>query len=586
MDTIFMNSENSRTSEYHVLLLKFTDKLDLRRAQKTVALSNLSIYYTWKNIKGSYNNNKFKISAPTWSEEFELPDGSYSVSDIQDYFEYILKKHSESVDNKSIRIYVNKIQNRITFKIKSGYYLELLTPETMKLLGSTENKITTDKNGENEPHLEIVKLVLVHCNLVNNDYQQNSRILFTFVPNKTFSSLLEILPKNHVFLKTFNSVFQEIKIWFTDQTSKLLEVEDKIDITLIIKCYRLSIKMCYSIETRERRYVKGYGFLSFAKNFGIKYGKKLMNTAIKTGTNFNSKYGKKLTDTAIKTGKDFATIAGKKIVQKTAEATGDLIGNKIADKITSASKKSQNEEIQSNEVNDEIPKERYIQDNAIDNAKDIDIVMSIYNLIEYSNNYARTTGSLWQYFRDDPNDNLADSKSFKSKIKITGKTLANDNEKDVEIMVLLKYLSNFWRTLEMPLINCEVNLILTRSSTCVMTNSNGAGTFAITDTKLYVPVVTLSTQENTKFLQQFKSGFKRVINWNKYLSKPELIRRNPNLNHLVEPNFQGINRLFVLAFEVDAQRIVHTGYYLPNVEIKDYNIMINGENFFDQPIKK
>ena len=201
MDTIFMDSENSRTSEYHVLLLKLTDKLDLRRGQKTVALSNLSIYYTWKNIKSSYNNNKFKISAPTWSEEFELPDGSYSVSDIQDYFEYILKKHSESVDNRSIRIYVNKIENRITFKIKNGCYLELLTPETMKLLGSANSKITKDKNGENVPHVEIVEVVLVHCNLVNNDYQQNSRILYTFVPNKTFGSFLEISPPNHVFFK-------------------------------------------------------------------------------------------------------------------------------------------------------------------------------------------------------------------------------------------------------------------------------------------------------------------------------------------------------------------------------------------------
>ena len=153
MDTIFMNSENSRTPEYHVLTLKLTDKLDLRRGQKTVALSNLSIYYTWKNIKSSYNNNKFKISAPTWREEFELPDGSYSVSDIQDYFEYILKKHSESVDNPLIIIYVNKIENRITIKIKNVYYLELLTPETMKLLGSAENKITKDKNSENVPHL-------------------------------------------------------------------------------------------------------------------------------------------------------------------------------------------------------------------------------------------------------------------------------------------------------------------------------------------------------------------------------------------------------------------------------------------------
>ena len=117
----------------------------------------------------------------------------------------------------------------------------------------------------------------------------------------------------------------------------------------------------------------------------------------------------------------------------------------------------------------------------------------------------------------------------------------------------------------MPLINCEVNLILTWSSTCVITDSNGAGTFAITNTKLYVPVVTLSTQENTKFLQQLKSGFKRVINWNKYLSEPELLAQNPNLNHLVEPSFQGVNRLLVLSFEGDAQRIVYIGYYLPNV---------------------
>ena len=199
MDKIFMNSQNSRTSEHSVLVLKLTDKLDLGRCQKTVALSNLNIYYTWKNVKSSYNKNKYKISAPTWSEEFELPDGSYSVSDIQDYFEYILKKHSERVDNPSIKIYINKIENRITFKIKNGYYLELLTPETMKLLGSKVSKINKNKNSENVPHLEVVEVVLVHCNLVKNDYQQNSRILYTFVPNKAFGSLLEILPPNHFF---------------------------------------------------------------------------------------------------------------------------------------------------------------------------------------------------------------------------------------------------------------------------------------------------------------------------------------------------------------------------------------------------
>ena len=226
-----------------------------------------------------------------------------------------------------------------------------------------------------------------------------------------------------------------------------------------------------------------------------------------------------------------------------------------------------------------------INNTQVDNAKDIDIVMPMYNLIEYSDNYAKTSGSLWQYYRDEPNDNLANSESFKFKVKITGKAPNDDNEKDVEIMVPLKYLSNFWRTLEMPLINCEVNLILTWSSTCGITNSTGAETFEITDAKLYVPVVTLSTKENAKLLQQLKSDFKRVINWNKYLSKPELLRRNPNLNYLIEPSFQGVNRQFILAFENDTQRTSHSTYYLPSVEIKNYNIVINGENFFDQPIK-
>ena len=135
-------------------MLKLTDKLDLR-GEKSIALSNLSIYYTWENTKSSYNYHKFKISAPTWNDKFELPDGSYSVSDIQDYFESISKKHNEKIDDPSIRLYVNKIENRITFKIKTGYYLELLTPETMKLLGITENEITKDKNGQNVLHFEI-----------------------------------------------------------------------------------------------------------------------------------------------------------------------------------------------------------------------------------------------------------------------------------------------------------------------------------------------------------------------------------------------------------------------------------------------
>ena len=221
--------------------------------------------------KSSYNNNTFKISAPTWSEEFKLTDGSYLISDIQYYFQYILKKYSESADNPSVKIYVNKIKNRVTFKTKNGYYLELLTPETMKLLKSSESKITKDKNGENVPHLEVAELVSFHCNLVNNDYQQDSIILYTFVPNKPFSSLLEISPTNHIFLKTFNSEFQEIKISFSDQSSKKSEVKDKINL------YKNCIKMRYSIKPRNRRYVKGYGFLFFAKNIG-KYATKVTKT--------------------------------------------------------------------------------------------------------------------------------------------------------------------------------------------------------------------------------------------------------------------------------------------------------------------
>ena len=123
MDTIFLNSENSKPSDPHRLLFNITDKINLKVSDKYVALSNLSIYYTWENIKKSYKNNKLKISAPKWNEEFELPDGSYSVSNIQDYFKYILKKYETVADNLSIRIYINKLEDRITFKKKTGYYL-------------------------------------------------------------------------------------------------------------------------------------------------------------------------------------------------------------------------------------------------------------------------------------------------------------------------------------------------------------------------------------------------------------------------------------------------------------------------------
>ena len=193
----------------------------------------LSIYYTWKH-KRSYKNNKFKISAPAWNKEFQLLDGSYSLSDIQYYFEYIIKKHKTVTGNPLMRIFVNKIENRITFKIKTGYYLELSTPKTMKLLGSTKIKINKSKNAENMPHLEITKVVLIFCNIVNNDYQQDSRVLYTFVCNTSSDQLLDVSSKDFIFSKVFNTEFSYIVVWFTDQNLKPLEMKDKINITLVL----------------------------------------------------------------------------------------------------------------------------------------------------------------------------------------------------------------------------------------------------------------------------------------------------------------------------------------------------------------
>ena len=228
METFFMNSKNSKTNEPYRFKYDLIDKLDLRNPNKNMALVSLSIYYTWKNVKSTYNNNEFKISAPTWNETFDLPDGSYNISEIQDYFEYTIKKH------ETILIYANTINNRIVFKIKTGYKLELLSKETMKLLGSTKDIIDADKNSENVPRLENVEVVLVHCNLVNNSYQQHSRVLFTFVPNRQYGQLISISPHSLIFLKTMNTEFSEIDIWFTDQNNNALEIEDNVNTSLII----------------------------------------------------------------------------------------------------------------------------------------------------------------------------------------------------------------------------------------------------------------------------------------------------------------------------------------------------------------
>ena len=231
----------------------------------------------------------------------------------------------------------------------------------------------------------------------------------------------------------------------------------------------------------------------------------------------------------------------------------------------------------------------------------------MYNVIEYSDNYSKTSGSLRQYWKEIPTANnvgeivgfnganATDSFSFKT--KITGRTAATDDNSnnnivgrvDVEIIVPLKYLSNFWRTLVMALIICEAELIFAWSAGCVIIYTDVANqvpTFTMTETNLYVPIVTLSTQDNSKLLPQLKSGFKRTISWNKYLPKPELLARNTNWNHLIEPSLQAVNRLFVLAFENDAQRTSNKRYCIPNVEIKDYNVMIDGIKIYWLTSKK
>ena len=236
---------------------------------------------------------------------------------------------------------------------------------------------------------------------------------------------------------------------------------------------------------------------------------------------------------------------------------------------------------------------------------------------------------MWNYYRDElsndtndnknPNKTVINSEPFKYKTSITGSTYNVDaritnkegnqinnpahdanksSKKEVEIAVPLKYLSNFWRTLNMPLINCEVSLILTWSETCVITSiekrartntrrdtSPTNAMFKITDTKLYVPVVTLSTENDKRLLEQLRTGFKRTIKWNKYRSEMTNQTQNNNLNYLIDPTFTKVNRLFVLSFENEDDRRSFSKYYVPNVQIKDFNVLIDGKSFFDMPIK-
>ena len=270
-----------------------------------------------------------------------------------------------------------------------------------------------------------------------------------------------------------------------------------------------------------------------------------------------------------------------------------------------------------------------------ENAEDLDIVMPMYNLLEYSKNYSKTSASLWNCYTDEltddtndnnsPNKNLINSKSFKYKASVAGSTynvsrrmtgadvnpVNNPNydqnkrgTREVEIAVPLKHLGNFWNSLNIPLINCEVSLALSWSVNCVITSmekklvraeqggnpaaygdSPESATFKIKDCKLYVPVVTLSAENDNKLLEQLKTGFKRTIKWNKYRSEMSNQTKNSNLNYLIAPTFTNVNRLLVLTFENEDDRTSFSKYYLPKVEIKDFNVLIDGKPFFEIRVK-
>ena len=238
----------------------------------------------------------------------------------------------------------------------------------------------------------------------------------------------------------------------------------------------------------------------------------------------------------------------------------------------------------------------------IDNAEGTDVVMLMYNLLEYSRIYRKTIGSLWNYYRDEPSNHLSsNTESFKCKTSIVGKaTEDNRSLTKANVVIPLKHLSNFRRALNIPLLNCEVELILTWSKNCAfadMTVDAAANSaivaptgleFQTTDRKFYVPVVTLSKENNGRLLEQLKSGFKRIIKWNKYISQRTVQPQNNNLNYLIDPKFTKVNRLFVLSFARNAEGDngdCFSHYYVPNVEIKDFDALIDGKSFFDLPVK-
>ena len=244
-----------------------------------------------------------------------------------------------------------------------------------------------------------------------------------------------------------------------------------------------------------------------------------------------------------------------------------------------------------------------INDEHVDTVENLDIVMPMYNLIEYSDNYQDSSATLYQYKRDEPpeDDAVADvtadnSSSFKYKIKLLGNVTevasnaAGVRRLNVKIVVPLKYLSNFFRSLEMRLINCKIKLNLTRKKKCELSTGGGDAVFIINDTKMYFPVVTLSKEDNKDFIEQQNKGFQRSIYWNEYKTKE--INENADANVFkyinLDPLFQGVNRLFVMAYNRANDQPTRNGqqkYYLPRIDLNKYNVIIGGRNFYDNPIE-
>ena len=242
-----------------------------------------------------------------------------------------------------------------------------------------------------------------------------------------------------------------------------------------------------------------------------------------------------------------------------------------------------------------------INDEHVDTAENLDIVMPMYNLIEYSDNYQDSSATLYQYKRDEPPAIIANnlstntSSSFKYKVDLLGDPVVDNNvaRRNLKVVVPLKYLSKFFRSLEVPLINCKIKLNLTWKKECVLSNQRSDAVFIIDDTKLYVPVVTLSKEDNKDFIEQQNKGFKRSIDWDEYKTKEQTVDSDANNANIVryislDPSFQGVNRLFVMAYSRLANQPTRDGrtkYYLPRIDLNKYHVIIDGRNFYDNPIE-